>query len=186
MTWADILTQVLGFVGYGLLLGATFARRRLALLAIDASGGAVLILHWAMLGAIAGVTMNALYTAVDIAGFDPYSRRGRMVLISAVPVAVALVAVFWTGPSDLLAGMGLLFAIWSRASRDQVRLRAIAMVGAIPWGLFGVVHMSIAQIAFSAIYFVAMGVSIVRIRRARAENGASAAGRGILPADGTP
>lgn len=186
MTGWDIFTQATGLLGYGLLLGATLARRRLMLLAIDATGGAVLILHWALLGAIAGVTMNALYTTVDIAGFDPYSRRGRIILWSAVPVAVALVAVFWTGPSDLLAGLGLLFAIWSRASRNQVRLRFLAMIGCIPWGLFGVVHMSIAQMAFSAIYFVAMGVSIIRIRRGRWQSGASAAERGILPADGTP
>ena len=60
MTSADLITQATGFLGYGLLLGATLARRRLWLLAIDASGGAVLILHWALLGAAAGVSMNAL------------------------------------------------------------------------------------------------------------------------------
>ena len=165
MSTFDIITQAVGFVGYGLLLAATLARRRASLLAIDASGGAVLVLHWALLGAIAGVTLNALYTAVDIAGVDAESRRGRIALAASVPVAAALVAVFWTGPSDLLAAAGLLFAIASRASRGQVQLRFLAMVGCIPWGLFGLVHGSIPQVAFSTIYFFAMGVSIVRLRR---------------------
>ena len=170
MTSADLITQATGFLGYGLLLGATLARRRLWLLAIDASGGAVLILHWALLGAAAGVSMNALYTGVDAA---------------AVPIAVILMVIFWTGPADLLAGAGLLFAIASRASRGQVQLRFIAMIGCIPWGLFGLVHGSIAQVSFSAIYFVAMGVSIIRLRRGTWHPKASADDHGILPADGT-
>lgn len=185
MTSADLITQATGFLGYGLLLGATLARRRLWLLAIDASGGAVLILHWALLGAAAGVTMNALYTGVDLAGISPYSRRGRIALAAAVPIAVILMVMFWTGPADLLAGAGLLFAIASRASRGQVQLRFIAMIGCIPWGLFGLVHGSIAQVSFSAIYFVAMGVSIVRLRRGTWHPKASADDHGILPADGT-
>lgn len=179
-----IITQVVGFVGYGLLLGATLARRRLRLLAIDATGGAVLILHWAMLGAIAGVTMNALYTAIDLAGFDPTSRRGRLMLAAAVPATALLTLLFWQGPTDLLAAAGVLFAVASRASRSQVRLRALAMAGCIPWGIFGVINMSIPQIIFSTVYFVAMGWSIVRIRRGW-EPEASAARSGILPADGS-
>ena len=50
-------------------------------------------------------------------------------------------------------------------SRSQVRLRFIAMIGCIPWGLFGLVHGSIPQVAFSTIYFFAMGISIIRIMR---------------------
>ncbi|NBQ44403.1 MAG: hypothetical protein EBU23_18560, partial [Mycobacteriaceae bacterium] len=57
------------------------------------------------------------------------------------------------------------FAIASRASRSQVQLRFIAMVGCIPWGLFGLVHGSIPQVVFSTIYFFAMGISIIRIKR---------------------
>lgn len=185
MTSADLITQATGFLGYGLLLGATLARRRLWLLAIDATGGAVLILHWALLGAAAGVTMNALYTGVDLAGISPYSRRGRIALAAAVPIAVILMVIFWTGPADLLAGAGLLFAIASRASRGQVQLRFIAMIGCIPWGLFGLVHGSIAQVSFSAIYFAAMGVSIIRLRRGTWHPKASADDHGILPSDGT-
>jgi hypothetical protein len=179
-----ILTQLVGFVGYGLLLGATLARGRLRLLAIDASGGTVLVGHWLMLGALAGVTMNALYTAIDLAGLDPTSRRGRMLLVAAVPAAALLTWAFWQGPADLLATAGVLFAVASRASRSQVRLRGLAMVGCIPWGLFGVVNMSIPQIIFSAVYFVAMGWSIVRIRRGWAPQ-ASAVEGAILPADGS-
>ncbi len=186
MNWSDIITQATGFLGYGLLLGATLARRRLRLLAVDASGGAVLMLHWALLGAASGVSMNGLYTAVDVAGVDPSSRRGRIALAAAVPVAIVLVIAFWAGPSDLLAGAGLLFAIASRASRDQVRLRVLAMIGAIPWGLFGLVHGSIAQMAFSSVYIVAMGASIIRIRRGTWQPRTSAAERDSLPPDGTP
>jgi hypothetical protein len=184
MSTYAIATQVVGFAGYGLLLGATLARRRLALLAIDASGGVVLVIHWAMLGALAGVTMNALYTAIDVAGVDPHSRRGRLVLASAVPATAVLVVAFWQGPADLLAAAGVLFAIASRASRSQVNLRALAMMGCIPWGLFGIVNGSIPQIIFSAVYFVAMGVSIMRIRRGWGD--ATPPGEtAILPADGS-
>ncbi|MSO44935.1 MAG: hypothetical protein EXQ74_06505 [Thermoleophilia bacterium] len=182
---STVVVQLIGFAGYGLLLAATLARRRLRLLTIDAVGGGVLVLHWALLGAVAGVTMNALYSAVDIAGFDPRSRRGRVALAMAMPVSIILVAVFWKGPSDLLAGAGLLFAIASRASSSQLRLRTLGMIGCIPWGIFGVVHGSISQVIFSAIYFVAMGVSIVRIARDTPTSGTAAEDPGILPADGT-
>ena len=184
MTTYAVITQLVGFLGYGLLLGATLARRRLSLLAIDASGGAVLIVHWAMLGALAGVTMNALYTAVDVAGFDPRSTRGKMILAGAVPMTAALVVVFWQGPADLLAAAGVLFAIASRASVGQVQLRALAMIGCIPWGIFGVINWSLPQVIFSTVYFIAMGISILRITRGDWRPRTRAADAAILPADG--
>jgi len=67
-----------------------------------------------------------------------------------------------------------------------VRLRVLAMIGGIPWGLFGLVHGSIAQMAFSSVYIVAMGASIIRIRRGTWQPTTSAAERDSLPSDGTP
>lgn len=184
MTTVGIATQAVGFLGYGLLLASTFARRRTGLLLIDAGGGFVLVIHWGMLGAIAGVTMNGLYTLLDLAGLDPGARRGRVALIAAIPMSIALVAIFWQGPTDLLALAGVLMAIASRASHGQIRLRALALVGSIPWGVFGLLEGSAPQVTFSIVYAIAMGVSIWRIRSGRWSRPTTPDDVAILPADG--
>lgn len=184
MITIGIATQAVGFLGYGLLLASTFARRRTGLLLIDAAGGLLLVVHWGMLGAIAGVTMNGLYTLLDLAGLDPRARRARNALIAAIPISIALVAIFWQGPTDLLALTGVLMAIASRASRSQIRLRALALVGSIPWGVFGFLEGSAPQVTFSIIYAIAMGVSIWRIRRGRWPRPTTPDDAAILPVDG--
>lgn len=184
MTAYDIATQAVGFLGYGLLFASTLARRRTRLLLIDATGGLMLILHWGMLGAVAGVTMNALYTLLDVAGLDPHAHRGRVALIAAVPVSIALVAIFWQGPGDLLPLAGVLMAIASRASQGQIRLRTPALVGSIFWGAFGLLEGSTPQVVFSVTYMIAMGVSIWRIRSGRWPMRTAPHDAAILPPDG--
>lgn len=184
MTGTQIIAQLVGVVGISLLLASTFMRRRAMLLALDAAGSLVMGIHWALLGATAAVAISVVVAAMDLAGTDPRNPRGRAVIWASMPVTAILLVVFWSGPVDVLAGLGLLAIALSRLSRGQIRLRALAMAASAPWIAYGIVLVSIPQVAFSAAYFVAMGVSIIRIRRGNWNAGASAGDRAILPADG--
>ena len=186
MSSTQILAQLVGAVGIALLLSSTFMRRRVLLLALDAAGSAVMGIHWALLGGTAGIAISAVVVVMDLAGTDPRNPRGRLVLIASLPVTAVLLAVFWTGPVDILAGLGLLGIALSRLSAGQIRLRALSMAACVPWISYGVLMVSIPQIAFSAAYFVFMGVSILRIRSGRWPMPAAttAADAAILPADG--
>ena len=185
MTGTQIIAQLVGVVGIALLLASTFMRRRSMLLGLDAAGSLVMGIHWMMLGATAAVAISVVVAAMDLAGTDPRSPRGRAVIWASMPVTALLMAIFWSGPVDLLAGLGLLAIAASRLSRGQIRLRALAMAASAPWIAYGILLMSIPQVAFSAAYFVAMGASIIRIRRGNWRPRASAADPVILPADGT-
>jgi len=125
MSSTQILAQLVGAVGIALLLSSTLMRRRVMLLALDAGGSAVMGIHWALLGGTAGIAISAVVVVMDLAGTDPRDPRGRLVLIASLPVTAVLLAVFWTGPVDILAGLGLLGIALSRLSAGQIRLRAL-------------------------------------------------------------
>ena len=185
MSGGDIIIQALGFVGLGLILGSTFARTRVMLLAVDAAGSALMALHWSLLGAYAGGALSLVYATVDLAGRNPYSTRGRLVIVLAVPVSIALVAILWTGPADLLAGIGVLLSIASRWSHGQIRLRVLSIASSIPWGIYGFIDHSAAQVTFSVIYSIAMAVSIVRIRLGTWQRRTAPDDAAIVRADGS-
>lgn len=175
MTGTQIIAQLIGVVGIALLLASTFMRRRGMLLAFDAAGSVVMGIHWTLLGATAAVVISVVVAVMDIAGTDPRNPRGRAVVWASIPVTAVLLAVFWNGPVDIFAGLGLLALAASRLSMGQIRLRALAMAASVPWVIYGVILVSIPQVAFSVAYFVAMGISIVRIRRGNWRPRASAA-----------
>jgi hypothetical protein len=59
------------------------------------------------------------------------------------------------------------------------------MAACVPWIAYGAIMVSIPQIAFSVAYFIAMGVSILRIRSGRWRAATPTADPAILPADGS-
>ena len=185
MSGVQIIAQLVGVVGIALLMASTLMRRRAALLALDAGGSAVMGIHWALLGGTAAIAISAVVVVMDIAGTDPRNSRGRLVIIASLPLTAIFLGVFWTGIVDVFAALGMLGIALSRLSRGQVRLRALAMAASVPWIAYGVILVSFPQIAFSAAYFVAMGISILRIRRGRWRAALPAADAAILPRDGT-
>lgn len=185
MSTAQIVAQAVGVIGIALLLASTLMRTRRMLLAFDAAGSTVMGVHWALLGGTAAIAISAIVVVMDLAGTDPRSARGRAIIWLSIPVTAILIIVFWSGLVDVFAGLGMLGIAASRLSYGQIRLRALAMAACIPWIVYGAILLSIPQIAFSALYFIGMGVSIIRIRRGRWQPRTPAADVAILPADGS-
>jgi hypothetical protein len=181
----QILAQIVGAVGVMLLLASTMMRGRRKLLALDAAGSAVMGVHWALLGGTAAIAISALVVVMDLAGTDPRDPRGRMIIWASIPVTAVLLAVLWSGPADLFAALGMLGIAASRLSSGQIRLRALSMAACVPWIAYGAIMVSIPQIAFSVAYFIAMGVSILRIRSGRWRAATPTADPAILRADGS-
>lgn len=184
MSTAHLIAQAVGVVGIALLLASTLMRTRAMLLALDAAGSLVMGIHWALLGGTAAIAISAVVVVMDFAGTDPRSARGRAIIWLSIPVTAILIAVFWSGPVDLIAALGMLGIAASRLSYGQVRLRALAMAACVPWIIYGVILVSIPQVTFSVLYFIGMGVSIARIRSGRWQPRTPAADAAILPADG--
>lgn len=185
MSSIHVTAQFVGFVGIALLLASTLMRRRRTLLTFDAAGSAVMGIHWALLGGTAAIAISVLVVVMDLAGTDPRSPRGRLIIWVSLPVTAVLLIFLWSGPVDLFAALGMLGIAASRLSTGQVRLRALSMAACVPWIAYGVFLVSIPQIAFSVAYIIAMGVSIVRIRRGNWRSPTGAGETAILPADGS-
>ncbi len=60
-----LVAQLVGTVGYGLLVLATFARTRTRFLAVDIAGLVPVVAHYAMLDATAGAALSAFYMMSD-------------------------------------------------------------------------------------------------------------------------
>ena len=185
MSTAHIVAQAVGVIGIALLLSSTLMRTRAMLLAFDAAGSLVMGIHWALLGGTAAIAISAVVVVMDFAGSDPRSARGRAIIWLSIPVTAVLIIIFWSGPADIAAALGMLGIAASRLSFGQVRLRALAMAACVPWIVYGTILLSIPQVVFSVLYFVGMGVSILRIRGGRWQPRTRAADAAILPADGS-
>jgi Bacterial inner membrane protein len=160
-----LLAQLVGTVGYGLLVLATFARTRTRFLVVDIAGLVPVVVHYAMLDAPAGAALSAFYMASDTVAALAARRLARLAFWLFYPLAGLIGWLFWTGPADLLAIGGTLLAITARHQRPLWRIQALIAASSIGWGLFGLMVGSAAQIGFSLVYGAAAAVNAVRFLR---------------------
>lgn len=162
-----LAAQIVGAAGYGILVLATFAQKRLRFLILDVLGLLPVAGHYLMLGATAGATLSLLYMGFDIVAALATRQLARRAYWLFYPVACLLGWWFWSGPSDFLAIVGTLFAVASRQQTQVWRIQALIAISALGWGAFGIAVGSMAQIAFSSVYGIAATANAIRFVRMR-------------------
>ncbi len=180
MPEASVLAQVVGGVGFGLLVLSTFARARLRFLLIDIAGLVPVIAHYVILAAPVGAALSAFYMLSDVVAAFSERRAARVAFWLFYPLAVAIGWVFWAGPADLLAIVGTVLAVAARHQRSVWRIQALILVSTIGWGTYGLLVGSVVQVAFSMIYGVAALANAVRFFRQQSPSPAAEPGQ--LPA----
>lgn len=164
LVWINLL----GLAGYCLFIAAPLAKSRARFLILDAAGMAPIAVHYVLLGAPAGAALSILYVLADI-GAPLAAKRNQMLALQLVllAAAIAAVAMFWSGPRDLLSLAGTALVITSRAARSYRLLLFMTLTSTLFWGSYGLLTGSYSQTAFSALYIV---TCLVGMMRARGEN----------------
>lgn len=159
--------QIVGAVGFGLLVVATFAKTRTRFLLIDIAGLAPTAIHYVMLNAAAGAALTAFYMASDAVAALAGQRAARAVYWVFYPAAGLVGWIFWAGPSDLLAIGGTILAVAARHQRPVWRIQTLVVASTIGWGAYGFVSGSYVQVIFSSVYGAAALLNAIRFFRAR-------------------
>lgn len=164
----DIVVQahIIGAVGYGLLIVATFAKTRTRFLLIDIAGLTPTVVHYLMLNAAAGAALSAFYMISDAVAALASRRVARAAYWLFYPAAGLIGWFFWSGPADLLAIGGTILAVAARHQRPVWRIQALVLASTIGWGAFGFAAGSYVQVVFSSIYGTAALLNAIRFFRA--------------------
>ena len=160
-----LAAQLIGAIGYGLLVLATFARTRFRFLLLDFLGLIPTAVHYVMLAAPAGAALTAFYMCADAVSALPAQSRKRLLYWAFYPLVVVLTWAFWTGPVDLLAGTGTALAIVARHQTLTWRIQALVCLSTIGWGTYGFMVESLAQVVFSIVYGTAALFNAFRFAR---------------------
>jgi hypothetical protein len=145
--------QVLGGVGFALILLAPLARARALFLALDIAGLVPVSLHYWMLDAPTGALLCLLYVFVDVVSiWLPGRASVRRAYFGLYPLAALLTWLAFVDLRDLLALAGTLIAVASRQQSNNAALKALIFASAFGWGAYGVAVGSVSQVVFSCIY----------------------------------
>ncbi len=177
MPETSFLAQLVGGVGFGLLVYSTFARTRLRFLLTDITGLVPVIVHYVMLAAPVGAALSAFYMLSDVAAAFSERRAARIVYWLFYPLAVIIGWFFWAGPADLLAIVGTVLAVAARHQRSVWRIQALIMVSTIGWGTYGLLVGSLVQLIFSTVYGAAALANAARFFRQQSATKAARAGQ---------
>jgi len=145
--------QILGGAGFLVLVVAPLTRTRHRFLLLDILGMVPVGVHYVMLKATGGAALCAIYILMDLIAFHLHSSVAmRRIYYGFYPVAAIFTAVAWTGPADLLALAGTLFAVASRQQPGLTLLKFLVFLSAVGWGAYGILAGSVSQTLFSLFY----------------------------------
>lgn len=131
---AELIVQAIGIAATGVQIASYQAARRETVIAWQAVGCALWVLHFTGLGAIAGAVFNIL------AGL-----RGVMAILGArwpalrrclwlfLPAIWAVSAATYQGPLDLLPAVAVTFSTLAQISRKVLSLRLFMLAGGPLW-----------------------------------------------------
>lgn len=158
--------QVIGAIGFTLLIIAPLTHSRRSFLILDIIGIVPVGVHYLMLDAPLGAALCATYVAMDIVATSLHrSQNARAAYYLFYPAALALS--YWTYQTaiDLTALAGTLLAVASRQQLNLVALKMLVFLSAFGWGAYGLLTGSMAQLVFSSLYGGAALIATIRHRR---------------------
>ncbi len=158
--------QIIGAIGFALLIIAPLTHSRRSFLALDIIGIVPVGIHYLMLDAPIGAALCATYVVMDIVAAGIHrSQNVRAAYFLFYPAALALS--YWTYQTvaDLTALAGTLLAVASRQQLNLVALKMLVFLSAFGWGAYGWLTGSVAQLVFSSLYGGAALFATIRHRR---------------------
>ena len=155
--------QIVGGAGFLVLVVAPLTRTRRRFLLLDILGMVPVGIHYLMLKATGGAALCAIYILMDLVAFRLHSSVAmRRIYYGFYPVAAMFTAAAWTGPADLFALAGTLFAVASRQQPGLKLLKFLVFLSAVGWGIYGVLAGSVSQTLFSVFYGSAALFAVLR------------------------
>lgn len=151
---ADAHIYSSGALAFASLVASPLMKSRSKILFLQFAATIFFATHYAAMGVMAAFAVNAVcsvQTAVAIVA--PNSRRMAALGWAMIPVLVATAFVFWAGPVSILSSLATVAIAIGRMQADEIRLRALVLLGGGIWILHD--YLVESWIALSADIFCA-------------------------------
>ena len=170
----EAFAQILSIAGLACVVGSYQQKKKSALLAVQATGGALFGVHYLLLGAYAGFLLNiiAVTRALVFYKEDLPKQVGNIwvwIFHGLCLVAYILTfTVFDTEPSvknlflEILPAIGMVCLSISFNMTGAKEIRRLGTVSSVCWLIYNFAHLSIGGIACEAMCLVSIIVGILR------------------------
>ena len=169
----ELFAQILSIAGLACVVASYQQKKKSALIAVQAAGGALFAVHYLLLGAYAGFLLNTISV---IRGFVFYKtlppKAGKLwvVVISALCLlAYALTfLVFGTPPTltnlilELLPTIGMVVLTVSFNMTHAGQIRALGFINSAGWLTYNIAHLSIGGIGCEILCVISIIIGILR------------------------
>ena len=170
----NTFAQVLSMAGLACVVGSYQQKKKSALIAVQATGGALFAVHYLLLGAYSGFLMNSLAVLRGIVFYkehrSPTTGRvwvGIIIALSLVAYALSF-TLFNTPPSpmnlflELLPVIGTIVLTISFNMNHAGQIRIMGFINSTCWIIYNIAHVSIGGIGCEILCFASIIIGILR------------------------
>ena len=159
-----VLTQVIGFIGTGLIVGSFQCKRSRRLFLMQLASNFFYFTHFMMLGAYAGgiSVLVGLARNLLLCSKRPWADKPIWPWVFAIAHMVVVVFT-WAGPLTLLAGIGPASTALVSWSRNGKRVRLVSVLINSPcWLVYDFFTGSISGVVCELFCMSSVAVSVIR------------------------
>ena len=169
----EAFAQILSIAGLACVVGSYQQKKKSALIAVQATGGALFAIHYFILGAYAGFLLNAIAVFRGVVFYKERSAKAGKIWV-AVIIAMCLAAyaltftAFGTEPTlpnlilELLPTIGMVVLTVSFNMTNAGQIRALGFVNSAGWLTYNIAHLSIGGIGCEVLCFASIIIGILR------------------------
>ena len=170
----EIIAQCLSIVGMACVAGSYLQKKKSALIAVQATGGALFAIHYLLIGAYSGFLMNSIAV---LRGFVFYKEHrspttGKVwvwiiSILSLTAYALSFI-IFNTEPSwqnivlELLPALGMVALTISFNMTNAGQIRLMGFINSTGWIIYNIAHVSIGGIGCEIMCFASIIIGIIR------------------------
>ena len=170
----EFFAQCLSIAGMACVVGSYLQKRKSALIAVQATGGALFAIHYLLLGAYSGFLMNSIAVLRGFAFYkehrSPTTGKIWVWVISILSLAAYALSfiIFSTEPTwqnlvlELLPALGMVVLTISFNMTNAGQIRMMGFVNSTCWLIYNIAHVSIGGIGCEIMCFASIIIGIIR------------------------
>lgn len=167
MTTYEIITQIIGFVGFFLAVLTFQTNKHKSITLLKCASDAMFVVQFIMLGAYTGAVMNGIGCARNLVYADLVEKKKSVkpaVILFSLAVVISGILT-WKGPVSILAIAGKLLSTLSYAFRNPKNVRRMTIPVCLVWALYDLICNSWAGVLTEAFTLVSIGIAYFRFER---------------------
>lgn len=141
MTTFEIVTQIIGFVGFFLAVLTFQTNKHKSITLLKCASDAMFVVQFIMLGAYTGAMMNGIGCARNIVYAQLVEKKKSVkwavIIFSAIVIVSGIFT--WKGPISLLAIIGKLLSTLSYAFKSPKNVRRMTIPVCLVWAVYDLI-----------------------------------------------